>query len=88
VGPPCGQGRRRRIRARILTNPKIHAPTLKVSYDGSKIVLEGVVHNQKEQQIIEDIVLNSLEGRAFEMNSTGAWVERFTQPNDTSHPWT
>jgi len=29
-----------RIRARILTNPKIHAPTLKVSYDGSKIVLE------------------------------------------------
>jgi hypothetical protein len=54
-----------RIRARILTNPKIHAPTLKVSYDGSKIVLEGVVHNQKEQQIIEDIVLNSLEGRAL-----------------------
>jgi osmotically-inducible protein OsmY len=54
-----------RIRAHILTNPKIHAPTLKVSYDGSKVVLEGVVHNQKEQQIIEDIVLDSLEGRAL-----------------------
>jgi hypothetical protein len=54
-----------RIRARVLTNQKIHAPTLKLSYDGSRIVLEGVVHNQKEQQIIEEIVLNSLEGRAL-----------------------
>jgi hypothetical protein len=36
-----------------------------VSYNGSKIVLEGVVHNQKEQQMIEEIVLNSLEGRAL-----------------------
>ena len=54
-----------RIRALILTNPKIHVPTLKVSYDGSKVLLEGVVHNQKEQQIIEEIVLNSLEGRAL-----------------------
>lgn len=54
-----------RIRARILTNPKIHVPTLKVSSDGSKIVLEGVVHNQREQQMIESITLNSLEGRAL-----------------------
>ena len=54
-----------RIRARILTNPRLHVPTLKVSYDGSKIVLEGVVHNQKEQLTVEEIVQNSLEGRAL-----------------------
>jgi len=54
-----------RIRARILTNPRIHVPTLKVSYDGSRIVLEGVVHSQKEQQMVEEIVLSSLEGRAL-----------------------
>ncbi len=37
-----------RIRARVLTNPKIHVPTLSVTYDGQKIVLQGVVHNQNE----------------------------------------
>jgi cytidylate kinase len=52
-----------RIKARILTNQKIHVPTLAVTYDGQKIVIQGVVHNKNEYRVVEETAVSMSEGR-------------------------
>ena len=60
-----------RIRARVLTNPKIHVPTLSVTYDGQKIVLQGVVHNQNEYRMVEETAVSMSEGRPLRIELHG-----------------
>jgi hypothetical protein len=60
-----------RIRARILTNPKMHVPTLSVTYDGQKIVLQGVVHNQNEYRMVEETAVSMSEGRPLRIELHG-----------------
>lgn len=42
-----------RIKAGLLTNPGLFIPTLDVDYDGSAIVLRGVIHNPRELARVE-----------------------------------
>lgn len=43
-----------KIKAMLLTNPDLFIPTLDVYYDGSRIVMRGVVHSSKEHRSIEE----------------------------------
>lgn len=43
-----------RIRAGLLTNPRLFIPTLDVQFDGRRIVLRGIVHNPKEHKRVEE----------------------------------
>jgi len=51
------------IRARVLTNPKIHVPTFTAAYDGQNILLRGVIHNKNEYRMIEEIAAGMSKGR-------------------------
>lgn len=42
-----------RIKAGLLTNPRLFIPTLDVEFDGSSIALRGVVHNPREHDLVE-----------------------------------
>lgn len=42
------------IKAGLLTDSRLFIPILDVTYDGSDIVLRGVIHNAKEHRRIED----------------------------------
>lgn len=42
-----------RIKAGLLTNPRLFIPTLDADYDGSHIVLEGIIHNPREHDKVE-----------------------------------
>jgi cytidylate kinase len=43
------------VKAGMMTDPALFVPTLEVFYDGSSIVLRGIIHNPKEHQRIEAI---------------------------------
>lgn len=43
-----------RIRAGLLTNPKLFLPTLDVHFDGRQIVLRGIIHNPREHKRVEE----------------------------------
>lgn len=47
------RGEAARIKAGLLTNPRLFIPTLDVEYDGSVIALRGVVHNPREHDLVE-----------------------------------
>jgi cytidylate kinase len=44
----------KRVKAGILTNPKLFVPTLEVLASGDTIVLRGIIHNPKEHKKVED----------------------------------
>jgi hypothetical protein len=44
-----------KIKAAVLTNEQVSAPTFNAGYDGSSIVLSGVVHTAREHSLIEHI---------------------------------
>jgi hypothetical protein len=41
------------VKAAILTDPGLFVPTLDVFYDGTGIVLQGIIHNSKEHKRLE-----------------------------------
>lgn len=41
------------IKARLLMDPKLFAPTLDVEFDGKELILRGIVHSVKEHQRVE-----------------------------------
>lgn len=43
-----------RIKAALLTDPKLFIPTLDVYHDGKEIILRGVVHSPKEHKAVEE----------------------------------
>lgn len=43
-----------RIKAALLTNPKLFIPTLDVYHSGETLVLRGVVHDPKEHKAVEE----------------------------------
>jgi len=43
-----------KLKAALLTNPKLYIPTLNVYYEGDALVLRGVVHNAKEHKAVEE----------------------------------
>jgi cytidylate kinase len=47
-----------RIKAGIATNPSFFIPTLEVFYDGTSLVLQGIIHNVKEHKRIEEAARN------------------------------
>jgi cytidylate kinase len=47
-----------RVKAHVLTHPKVFLPTLDIFHDGTSIVITGVVHSPKEQRLVEDLVRN------------------------------
>lgn len=51
-----------RVKAGLLTNPKLFIPTLDVYYDGEGIVLRGVVHSSKEHKTVEEEARRMAEG--------------------------
>jgi hypothetical protein len=51
------------IRARVLTNPKMHVPTFTAGYDGQNIILQGVIHSKSEYKAIEEIAVSMSKGR-------------------------
>lgn len=44
-----------KVKARIAINPFVFVPTLEVFYDGTEIVVRGVVHSSKEHKLVENI---------------------------------
>jgi cytidylate kinase len=48
-------------KARILIHPEVFVPTLEVFSDGKEIVIRGVVHSPKENQIIREIVHQAVD---------------------------
>ncbi len=48
------RGEAARIKAGLLTNPRLFIPTLDVEFDGSSIVLKGVIHNPREHERVEN----------------------------------
>lgn len=42
-----------RLKAALLTDPKLFVPTLEVFHDGDTIVLRGIVHSPKEHKAVE-----------------------------------
>lgn len=44
-----------RIKAAISTDTRLNLPTLEVVFDGTSVLLKGVIHNSKEHQLIEEI---------------------------------
>jgi cytidylate kinase len=44
-----------RIRAALMTDTRINLPTLEVVFDGTSVLLKGVIHNAKEHHVIEEI---------------------------------
>jgi len=44
-----------KVKARITINPYVFVPTLEVSYDGTEIIVRGVVHTDKEHRLVENI---------------------------------
>lgn len=47
------QGEAARIKAGLLTNPRLFIPTLDVEYDGTGIALQGVIHNPREHDLVQ-----------------------------------
>jgi hypothetical protein len=47
------RGEAARIKAGLLTNPGLFIPTLDVNFDGSSIVLRGVIHNPREHERVQ-----------------------------------
>ncbi|MCU0586925.1 MAG: cytidylate kinase family protein [Syntrophobacteraceae bacterium] len=47
------RGEAARIKAGLLTNPRIFIPTLDVESEGTRIVIRGVVHNPREYERVE-----------------------------------
>ncbi|MBI5665462.1 MAG: cytidylate kinase-like family protein [Nitrospirae bacterium] len=43
-----------RVKAALLTNPKLFVPTLDVFHEGQGIVIRGVVHSAKEHKAVEE----------------------------------
>jgi cytidylate kinase len=43
-----------KLKARLLTDPKLFIPTLNIFHDGQAIVIQGVVHNPKELHLVEE----------------------------------
>jgi cytidylate kinase len=52
-----------KVKAKICTDSRFFIPTLEVSSQEGVIVLRGVVHNQKEYQLIEEIARTVTEGQ-------------------------
>lgn len=48
------RGEAARIKAGLLINPGLFVPTLDVDFDGTHIVLKGVVHNPREHRRVEN----------------------------------
>jgi cytidylate kinase len=44
-----------RIRAAIATDTRINVPTLEVVFDGTSVLLKGIVHSAREHQQVEEI---------------------------------
>lgn len=51
-----------RIKAHIMTNPRIKVPTLKVFFDGKAIILQGVVRRMADLRAVGEIVTVSAQG--------------------------
>ncbi|MCU0572635.1 MAG: cytidylate kinase family protein [Syntrophobacteraceae bacterium] len=47
------RGEAARIKAGLLTNPRLFIPTLDVEFDGTGIALRGVIHNPREYEQVE-----------------------------------
>jgi cytidylate kinase len=45
-----------RVKARLATDPRVLAPTLKVFWDDGTIVVSGVIHTLKELHLVQEIV--------------------------------
>jgi cytidylate kinase len=48
------RGEAARIKAGLLTDPQLFIPTLDVNFDGTNIVLRGIIHNPKEYKRVEN----------------------------------
>ncbi len=44
-----------RIRAAVSADTRLNIPTLEVVFDGTSVLLKGVIHNPKEHHLIEEI---------------------------------
>jgi len=44
------------IKAAVFTEPRIYLPTLEVELSGEELILRGIVHNPKQQWLIEETV--------------------------------
>lgn len=44
-----------RVRAALLTDPRLQLPTLEVLYDGQEIVVRGVLHRPEEKGLIQEL---------------------------------
>jgi hypothetical protein len=51
-----------KLKAALLTNPKLSIPTLDVYHEGETIVLRGVVHNAKEHKAVEEEAIKLAKG--------------------------
>jgi hypothetical protein len=51
-----------RVKAALLTNPKLFIPTLDVYHDRETLVLRGVVHNAKEHKAVEEEAMRLAKG--------------------------
>jgi cytidylate kinase len=52
----AGRAEAARIKAAVSTDTRLNVPTLEVVFDGTSVLMKGVIHNPKEHHLIEEII--------------------------------
>ncbi len=51
------------LKARIATDPRVLIPTLEVRWDGENLVVAGIIHTPKEEQLVQEMAREACGGR-------------------------
>lgn len=57
-----------KVKAALSVEPSLFIPTLQVSHDGARLVVEGIIHKASELQLIRELALKAAQGEPVDLS--------------------